>query len=376
MAEQPKVEEVSRVQLSSRDTTSLPDVLSQWLATHLGVAPDVTVESGVDANGLSSETIILTVRWTADGEPIEQRLVMRVAPAEKDVPMLPTYRLDHQFDVMRGVAERTDIPIPAVRWLEPTGELIGTPFFLMDYAEGIVPPDVMPYTFGNNWFFDASPEQQRQLQDATIDVLAKVHSIPDALQDFGFLVEGRQHRTLLQYRLDEVRSWYQYAVEVMGRSPLLERAFDWLGANWPVDGEAAAPVLLWGDARIGNVMYRDFTPVAVLDWEIAGVGPRELDVAWLIYAHTYWEGIAKFGTLPGLPDVLREDDVRATYERLTGVELTDLRWFFALSAVMWGIFTLRGIYRRIHFGEVEMPDSIESLFYHTASLKALIGEEN
>lgn len=376
MPEQPVVEEVRRVQLSSRDTGALPEVLAQWLSPQLGTTPEVIVESGVDANGLSSETIILTLRWSADHGPVEQRFVMRVAPAEKDVPMLPTYRLDHQFEVMRLVAERTGIPIPAVRWLEPTGDLIGTPFFLMDFVSGLVPPDVMPYTFGGNWFYDAPPEKQRALQEATVEIVAKVHSIPNPLADFAFLAEGRQHQTLLRHRVDEVRSWYRYATVVMGRSPLLERAFEWLEANWPTDAENADPVLLWGDARIGNVMYDDFTPVAVLDWEIATVGPRELDVAWFIYAHTYWDGIAKMATLPGMADVLREEDVLATYERLTGVAPKDLRWFYALSAITWGVFTLRGIYRRIHFGEMEMPEDIESLFYHAASLKSLIGERN
>ena len=32
-------------------------------------------------------------------------------------------------------------------------------------------------------------------------------------------------------------------------------------------------------ARIGNVMYKDFEPVGVLDWEMAALGPREMDIA-------------------------------------------------------------------------------------------------
>ena len=38
--------------------------------------------------------------------------------------------------------------------------------------------------------------------------------------------------------------------------------------------------------RIGNMLYRDFAPVAVLDWEMATVGPREVDLAWMIFLHT------------------------------------------------------------------------------------------
>src|SRR5699024_3647674 len=87
----------------------------------------------------------------------------------------------------RLIGELTDVAVPPVRWLEGTGAVLGRPFFLMERVEGVVPPDVMPYTFGDNWLFDATPEQQRQLQDRTVEVLAKLHSIPNPQQVFGFL---------------------------------------------------------------------------------------------------------------------------------------------------------------------------------------------
>ena len=77
-------------------------------------------------------------------------------------------------------------------------------------------------------------------------------------------------------------------------------------------------MLLWGDARVGNVLYRDFQPVAVLDWEMVTLGPRELDVAWMIFAHMVFQELAGLATLPGLPDVMREEDVRATYSGSPG----------------------------------------------------------
>jgi aminoglycoside phosphotransferase (APT) family kinase protein len=231
----------------------------------------------MDSTGMSSETIILTVRWQQNGEPIEQKLVARIAPTAEDVPVFPSYRLDHQFEVMRQVADRTDVPVPRVRWLEPTGEVLGTPFFLMDFVEGRVPPDMMPYTFGNNWFADAPAARQRELQDATIEVLTQLHSIPDAEKTFGFLADalaGLAGDTALRRHFSWVRSWYDFAVPDIGRSPLLEHTFDWLKTHWPHQPAASEPVLLWGDARLGNVLYRDFRPVAVLDWEMVTLGPR------------------------------------------------------------------------------------------------------
>lgn len=183
------------------------------------------MESGVDSTGMSSETIILTARWQQDGRSIQQKLVARVAPAAEDVPVFPTYRLDHQFEVIRLVGELTDVPVPRVRWIETTGDVLGTPFFLMDYVEGVVPPDVMPYTFGDNWFADAPAERQRQLQDATVAALATLHSIPNAQNTFSFLTQGRTSDTTLHRHFNWVRSWYDFAVEGIGRSPLLERTF-------------------------------------------------------------------------------------------------------------------------------------------------------
>jgi aminoglycoside phosphotransferase (APT) family kinase protein len=378
VATEPAVEDVGRLQRSSRDVTTLPAVMSRWLATVLpdGATPEVSVHSGVDSTGMSSETIILTARWDENGKPIQQKLVARVAPTAEDVPVFPSYRLDHQFEVMRLVSELTDIPVPRVRWIEPTGNVLGTPFFLMDYVEGVVPPDVMPYTFGNNWFADAPADRQRELQDSTVEVLAKLHSIPDAEKTFGFLPSGGD--TVLSRHFSWVRSWYDFAVRDIGRSPLLERTFDWLQAHWPDEMAAGEPVLLWGDARMGNVLYRAFRPVAVLDWEMVTLGPRELDVAWMVFAHMVFQELAGLAGLPGLPDVMREDDVRATYRRLTGVALGDLHWFYVYSAVMWACVFMRTSARRIHFGEMEKPagpDCPESLFYHATLLKRLIGED-
>lgn len=376
MTNKPTVEtDVERLQRSGRDVSTIPAVLAEWLAPQIGTAPEITVESGVDSNGMSSETIILTGRWNQDGEPVEQRWVARVAPTAEDVPVFSAYRMDHQFDVIRMVGELTDVPVPRVRWIEPTGSVLGSPFFLMDHVDGIVPPDVMPYTFGGNWFADAPEDKQRLLQDATVEVIAKLHSIPDAATTFGFLSEADPPGdSPLRRHFNWLREWYEFAVPDMGISPLVESALRWLEDNFPAEAAAAEPVLAWGDSRIGNVLYQDFRPVAVLDWEMATVGPRELDVSWIIFAHMVFQELAGLAGMPGLPEVMREQDVRATYQKLTGVELGDLRWFYVYSAVIWCVVFMRTGARRVHFGEMEKPDDIESLFYHGGLLRRLMEE--
>jgi aminoglycoside phosphotransferase (APT) family kinase protein len=377
MPSEPAVEDIDRLQHSSRDVSTLPGVLSQWLSTVMpgGVTPQITVESGVDANGMSSETIILTGRWEQDGTPREQKWVARVAPTAQDVPVFTSYRMDHQFDVIRLVGEKTDVPVPPVRWLESTGSVLGSQFFLMDYVDGRVPPDVMPYTFGGNWFADAPAENRRELQDKTVEVIAKLHSISTPEQTFGFLDDGSDSNALRR-NLNWLKSWYAWAVPDIGSSALVERALEWLEANWPAEVAATDPVLIWGDSRVGNVLYDGFTPAAVLDWEMATLGPREMDAAWMIFAHNVFQELAGLAGLPGLPDFMREDDVRATYAALTGVELGDLNWFYVYSGVIWACVFMRTSARRVRFGEIEKPDDVESLFYHGSLLKRLIGDDS
>ena len=359
------------MQRSSRESTNVPKALADWLATVLpqDAEPTVALHTGIDANGMSSETLVLDASWTENGEPREGEYVARVTPAAEDMPVFQSYRLQDQFDAMRLAAKYSDVPVPTVRWMEPTGGVLGTPFFLMDRVEGVVPPDVLPYNFGDNWLFDAGPEQQRRLQDSTVAVIAGLHGIPDAASTFSFLDADAAGDSPLRRNLARTRAWYDHAVVDSGPSSLIDRGLGWLEKNVPDEGDT---VLCWGDARIGNVLYRDFEPVGVLDWEMAAVGPREMDLAWLVFAHRVFESIAGVMELPGMPDFLREDDVRATYADLTGIEVGDLSWFQLYDAVQWGIVFMRTGARQIHFGEIEQPDDVESLMHHRGLFEQLL----
>jgi aminoglycoside phosphotransferase (APT) family kinase protein len=362
-----------KLQRSSRDATSVPTQLADWLATLLppGAEPSVVLHSGIDANGMSSETLLLDVTWTEDGQERRGEYVARVAPAEADIPVFPSYELRDQYDAMRIVGERSDVPVPQVRWMEPTGEVLGTPFFLMDRIEGVVPQDVLPYNFGDNWLHDAPLEHQRRLQDSTVEVIAKLHAIPDAQTTFGFLDPPHPGSTALERNLARTRAWYDFAVADIGRSPLVERGLAWLEANLP---ETTETVLCWGDSRIGNVLYQEFTPVGVLDWEMAAIGPRELDLSWMVFAHQVFETITGMLELPGMPHFLREEDVVATYEQVTGTRVGDLTWYHVYNGLQWCIVFMRTGYRQIHFGEIERPDDVESLFHCKPLVERLLDE--
>lgn len=363
---------------SSRDTDAMAATLTGWLAARLPDGADVAIElSGAsDANGMSSETILADVTWTEGGERSTRGYVIRMAPAAQDVPVFASYRLDHQYEAIRLVDELSDVPVPTPSWLDAEGELFGQPFFFMERIDGIVPPDVMPYTFGDNWFFDADPADRRRLQDSTVKQIAALHQIPGAADVFAFLdVDAYAGDTPLRRLFSKLRDWYTWAAAELKPSPLIEEALAWLEANWPEADNPDNVVLSWGDARIGNALYVDFEPVAILDWEMAGIGPRELDLGWIVFAHKVFQSITDVFEMPGLPDVLRAEDVAATYAEATGVEVGDLTWFELYSAVIWGVVFMRTGARQVHFGELpEVPEDIETLFHHAPLMRAILKE--
>ncbi len=315
MATEPAVEDVGRLQRSARDVSTLPDVMSRWLSTVMpgGASPQVTVESGVDSNGMSSETIILTGRWDADGEQHEEKWVARVAPSRRRragvlvVPDGPPVRRD-------PAGRRED------RRARAASAVAGADRHRAGHA---VLPDGLRVRRGaarrdalHVRRTTGSPTRPRSRG-------ASCRTTPSTC--WRSCIRSRRPRppsgswptvdeaNALRRNLNWLKSWYEFAVPDIGRSPLVEQALAWLEANWPDDVAATQPVLVWGDSRVGNVLYEDFKPVAVLDWEMATLGPREMDAAWMIFAHMVFQELAGLAGMPGLPDFMREDDVKATY---------------------------------------------------------------
>src|SRR5579883_3341358 len=362
----------TEIQRSSRDPGVLSSAIQAWLASELGQGSGVSVSDleATSANGMSSDTVLFTAEWLRSGVRQTARLVARIAPDPRDVPVFPSYDLRRQYEVMRRVGELSRVPVPRVWWACGPGGPLGAEAFVMDRVEGEVPPDVMPYTFGGNWLFDAAPQDRRRLERSTVEVLAELHAIDRPEERFDFLEFPEPGATRLRSHVAHAATWYRYACASGPPSPLIERAFAWLEDNWP--GEEGPSVVSWGDSRIGNIMYRQFRPVAVLDWEMAGLGPRELDVAWLVYSHQVFQELAGNLGLPGMPEFLQLDAVATLYEDVSGQPLRNLDFYLAYAAVQWGIVGLRTGQRAVHFGEREMPEDVDELLLNRASLERMV----
>ena len=223
--------EVTELRRSSRDHAALGARLAAWLRGRLpgDAAPEIVAVEGTSANGMSSETLLVDAAWTADGRREVHRLACRLAPAPEDIPVFDHYDLGRQYDTIRLVDELTDVPVPPALWCEPDPGAIGSPFFVMGRVDGRVPPDVMPYNFGDSWLYDAATDEQRHLQDATVDVLARLHAIDRPAEHFAFLAPGTAAPTAagpasaLRQRVAATRAWYEFAAGDGFRSPLVER---------------------------------------------------------------------------------------------------------------------------------------------------------
>lgn len=363
--------EPTEVHRSSRDPEQVRLGLERWLAGRLpGARPEVFDLEATSANGMSSETMLFRAAWDEAGNTRTEDLVARVAPGEEDIPVFPVYDLGRQFELLSKVAELTSVPVPRVWWYEEDPGHIGSPFFVMSRVHGQVPPDVMPYNFGESWLYAMSPEDQRALQDATVGILAELHAVSDPEEHFGFVAPDHPGETPLRRHVAKTRHWYEFAAADGCRSTLVEEGFAWLEEHWPK--EESPPVLSWGDSRIGNVMYQGTRPVAVFDWEMAALGPRELDLAWLIWAHRNFEDLTEEMGMPGMPHFLAPDDVVETYYRLTGYQAGDLDFYLGYSAVQFGVVYLRTGRRAVRFGERDMPADPDELLINRGPLQRIV----
>ena len=271
---------------------------------------------------------------------------------------------------MELVGTHSEVPVPTTRWYEPDPGALGAPFFVMDRVTGRVPADIPPYVM-DGWLLGAPPDRQRALQDASVGLLADLHSIPIEGLDVGFLDPPVAGPTPLARHVANQRAYYEWS-RGDRHHPIVEAAFDWLDANWPAD--EGPTVISWGDSRIGNVMYDidGFAPVAVFDWEMAALAPQEMDLGWMMFMHTFFQEIAVALGLDGMPDFLRRAAVIATYEERSGRTVRNLEWFEVYAALRHAMIMARVTERSVHFGEAEWPDDLDEVIPHRHVLQQML----
>ncbi|WP_069463327.1 phosphotransferase family protein, partial [Actinacidiphila rubida] len=264
--------------------------LTGWLAERLPSAGEpriaVTVPQGA---GFSHESLLVDAEWTDRGRPRSTRLVVRVAPAGYRV--MPVSHLDDEYAILSALAG-TDVPVPAVLGHEPDPGLLGAPFYAMAHVDGWVPTDLPSYHRAGP-LHDLPAGGRAAVWSNGVDVLRRLHRLDPA----ALGLTGLRAPAGLTAQLD----FYERHLDHFDGpgAGVAVRALDVLRAALPP--RPATPRLVWGDARLGNLLYSGTAVAAVLDWEMAFLGPGEADLGWYLWFDRHLSEGVGAPRLPGLP---------------------------------------------------------------------------
>jgi aminoglycoside phosphotransferase (APT) family kinase protein len=142
--------------------------------------------------------------------------------------------------------------------------------------------------------------------------------------------------------------WYRYAErELDGRvHEPFEEAVAWLRANQPQDEEI---VLCWGDARPGNIIWRDFRAACATDFEAANIGTPLLDLGWWLMFDRWSHETPGHPRLPGEPT---REEQRDRYAALTGRDVSDSLWYEVFAAARYCAIVVRVMNRMVLRGQM------------------------
>lgn len=162
----------------------------------------------------------------------------------------------------------TSVPVPRPVLLWEDEEVLGAPFYVMEYVEGT------PYRTAGQ-LAPLGPERTRKAVLNLVDTLVDLHAVDPAevgLEDFG-RPEGFLDRQLRRWgkQLDASRNRELAGIDELHAA---------LGRELPV---SPAPTVVHGDYRLDNALISDDESVrAVLDWEMSTLGDPLTDLGLLV----------------------------------------------------------------------------------------------
>jgi aminoglycoside phosphotransferase (APT) family kinase protein len=315
-----------------RDLTHLGGQLAAWLAARLPQATDIRIENLAYplGAGQSHETILFDARWSTDGRRSDLGMVVRIKPTAHMV--YPDDLFDSQYRLMCLLHEHGWAPVAKPLWFEEDPEILGAPFFVMQKVRGRVAVSIPPYA-QVGWVAEATPVQRAKLWENGVRQLAALQRIP--LSALPFLAGPEGARSGLEQEWDKYARFVAW-ISRDHRWPVLEAALEHLRDRWPTN---QPPGLVWGDARLGNLMFNDDCEVAaVMDWEQPSLGGALNDLAWWLVMSD-----AMHSTGSGRPHLegmgTREETI-ALWHALTGISTEDLDWYEDFTALKVGCLSV------------------------------------
>ncbi|MGO4169234.1 phosphotransferase family protein [Novosphingobium aerophilum] len=330
-----------------RITVQLQDWLAgqkpQWRQIH--VRPlDVTLGAG-----FSADIFFVEVDYVDEAGPQAQTLVVRRQPMDLEVVFGSSLAL--QGKMMAALDARGDLPVPPWIGMHLDPEILGLPFLVMGKVAGECAKQTPNYNL-EGWLVDMAPEQRRAAFTNAISAFASLASI-DWRDGFEFLAQPENGEPGLDQYVGALEAWHKAAGR--GRAmPIVDTAMAYVRANMPQD---AAVNVLWGDPTPSNVMFApDGRVNALIDWELAALGPAELDLAWWLYFDDLFGRRFGITRLEGLPS---KQETIAIWEETTRQTARNLEYYDIVVALRMALVAIGAFDRQVGIGNI--PETNKSL---------------
>lgn len=226
---------------------------------------------------------------------------------------------------------------PRVIAFEPTGEVLGAPFYLMERRHGVILRKQLPAELV------ADPAALRHLGELLVDALVDLHAVDYAAADLGDLGKPAG------YVERQVAGWTErYQGSQTDDIPAVAEITAWLAAHHPPDG---APALIHNDFKFDNVVFApDLGSITgVLDWEMATLGDPLMDLGTSL---SYWAQASDppvYRQLPfgptATPGMLTRQEVARRYLERSGRRTDSLVFYYAFGLLKTAVIAQQIYYR-------------------------------
>jgi aminoglycoside phosphotransferase (APT) family kinase protein len=332
-----------------RDADVVAQRLAAWLALTLPETDAVEILSvTIPKQGFSNETWFVDAIIRAGSVTSNRDFVVRVQPESSRLFLDADVML--QWRMMKAMS-RHGVPTPPLVAADPEGTVVGMPMFVMEKVQGRIPSDLPPYNLVG-WMTELPPTQRSAVWENGLSALAEIHRV-DWRESCQFLDDPSRGEPGLDQYLHWIEQWHDTA-RAEREVPLLAAAVRRLRAAAPTRPSLG---VVWGDARPGNIIYTDDLRVAaVLDWEMAALGPPEVDLAWWLFMDRFYSEGFETETLPGLPT--RDETVR-TYERFAARSIENLPYYELLAATRMAIIVSRSTASHVRAGRLDQATTMD-----------------
>ncbi len=325
--------------------------LQSWLQQRLPDGGDLVISDiNKPTSGFSAQTWLIDLSAAGSGEFV-RRVVARIETADPAVypqqappgPGNPAGDVEValQYEIMTALHRSGAVPLADLIGYEADGTLLGQPFFVMDFVAGDVPKESPPYPMDGFWT-EITPQTRSAMLRNGLEVLSQLHSLDHRELGLEWLVApGTTPGTQAQIAI-----WKQFGErELAGREhPLLNDAWRLLGEKEPI----ADPVTIgWGDARPGNIIWRDGVLATITDFEAAAIAPPQQDLGWWLMFDRTMHDVVGAPRLPG--DLTREEQCDL-YASVSGRDVTDIRWWQIFAAARYCTIVVRVMNRAVARG--------------------------